>query len=223
MTATNEILWSHCNECGHETKHDVLYIAERQRSYGDDHYPVDVGSQWKLLQCRGCEDVSLKRLDWCSEDDPYDGPNRPTYFPPRVSRRKPVWIDRLDAPGSYLELLDEIYTALHADSRRLAMMGVRALIDLVVVSEVEDLGNFKRGLDALVAKNLISERDRDVVDAAVNAGHASAHRGHKASSDDVNIVIDIVERLLQTELLTSQARVLRENTPERRRPTQEET
>lgn len=221
MTTNPEILWSHCNECGQETKHDLLHRAKRVRSFEDGRYSIEVGSTWKLLQCRGCEDVSLQRVDWCSEDDPDDGPKPPTYFPPRVSRRKPSWIEHLEVPRNYLELLDEIYTALHADSRRLAMMGVRALIDLVVVRAVGDQGNFKKGLEGLVAKKLISESDRGVVDAAVNAGHASAHRGHKASSDDVNLVIEIVERLLQTELLALQALDLKKNTPERYPSTEE--
>lgn len=217
MSATSGFAWSHCNECGHETKHDLLIEIDRSRSFGDDGYTVEVGSRWTVLQCRGCEDVSLKRFDWCSEDDPHDGPHRPTYFPPRVSRRKPAWIAHLDVPRGYVELLDEIYTALHADSRRLAMMGARALIDLVVVNAVGDKGSFANGLEALVSANLISKRDREIVEAAIDAGHASAHRGHQASPDEVNLVIDIVERLLQTELLASQARELKSNTPQRPR------
>jgi len=210
--------WSHCNVCGHETKHDVVQEVRGQRTFGDDQYPVEVGSIWKMLQCCGCEEVTLSRVDWCSEDDPYDGPNLAKYFPPRVSRRKPVWIGHLEVPGVYIEVLDEVYTALHADSRRLAMMGARALIDLVIGRTVGDKGSFAKGLDELVAKQLISELEREIVDVAVDAGHASAHRGHKASVDDVNLVIDIVERLIQTEVLALQAKELKTKTPKRLPP-----
>lgn len=210
-----EVVWSHCNQCGRETKHALVYRAERCRTYGEGHYSVDVGSVWSVLQCCGCEEVTLQRVDWCSEDDPMDGPGPETYFPPRVSRRKPDWVDRLEVPPEYGELLDEIYKALHADSRRLATMGARALIDAVIHRNVGDQRGFDMGLDALVAEKLISEHDREIINAAVDAGHASAHRGHQPTVKDVNVVIDIVERLIHTEILAAQAKDLKKTTPSR--------
>lgn len=214
-SAAPEVDWSYCNECGQETKHDVLHRAEHSRRYYDDRYAVDVGSTWKVLQCRGCEEVTLQRVDWCSEDDPMDGPGPTTYFPPRVSRRKPAWASRYKLPSEYVGLLDETYTALHADSRRLAMMGARALIDAVIRRNVGDQQNFARGLDALVEKTLISKHDRGIIEAAIDVGHASAHRGHEPSPEDVNVVIDIVERLIHAEVLAELAQGLREATPPR--------
>ena len=218
MTAVSEppkVLWSHCNECGHETKHVVVHRADRSRSYDDDRYTVEVGSVWKVLQCCGCEEVTLRRVDWCSEDDRSEGPGPFTYFPPRVSRRKPAWVSRYDVPSEYLSLLEETYTALHADSRRLAMMGARALIDAVIRRNAGEQPNFALGLDALAAKYLISEQDRGIIEAAVDVGHASAHRGHKPTPEDVSVVIDIVERLIHTEILAEQARELKKSTPPR--------
>jgi hypothetical protein len=217
LTAKPEFIWSHCNECGRETKHDIVTRVDRRRTYDEDRYSVDVGSIWKVLQCRGCGEVALHRLDWCSEDDRTEGPGPGTYFPPRVSRRKPAWVDRFDVPYDYKGLLDEVYAALHADSRRLAMMGTRALIDAVIRRTVGDVGGFDKGLDALAAKYVIGERDRAIIEAAVDAGHASAHRGHRPDSDDVNVVIDIVERLIHAEILAEQAQALRAATPPRKR------
>lgn len=210
-----EVSWSHCNECGHETKHDVVHRTDRRRMFDYDQFSVEVESVWSVIQCRGCEEVSLRRVNWCSEDDPMDGPEPCTYFPPRVSRRKPAWVGRLAVPSEYTELLDEIYVALHADSRRLAMMGARALIDMAITRSVGDQGGFGRGLDSLVKKELISERNRGIIEAAVNVGNASAHRGHRPSSDDVSVVIDIVENLIHNELLAEPAQALKLTTPPR--------
>lgn len=223
MTEKNEeteVLWSHCNECGQETKHDVVHRADGHRThtqfYGDgDRHSVDVGSVWKVLQCRGCEEVTLRRVDWCSEDDPMDGPSPATYFPPRVSRRTPAWARHNDLPPEYVELLEETYTALHADSRRLAMMGARALIDAVIRRNAGEQQNFKHGLDALAAKNLLSEQDRGIIEAAIDLGHASAHRGHKPTPENLNVAIDIVERLIHAEILAEQAQELKKSTPPR--------
>src|SRR5947208_640002 len=97
----NKSIWSHCNECGHETKHNIVHQANRVRTY-DEQYLVEAGSNWSILQCCGCEEVAMRRVDWFSEDDPQDGPNDPTFFPARVSRRKPVWLTHEDAPSTYI-------------------------------------------------------------------------------------------------------------------------
>lgn len=155
----------------------------------------------------------MSRTDWCSEDDPQDPPV-PAYFPPRVSRRKPDWLVRREAP-SYQGLLDEVYTALHADSRRLAMMGARAVIDKAMAKLVGDQGTFAQGIEALVNAGLIGTPERPLIEAAFDAGSATMHRGHQPTSDSLNTVIDIVERVVHAEVLAEKAKELAAATPPR--------
>jgi hypothetical protein len=213
-TAKPTIMWSHCNECGQETKHEIVNEASRRRTFDGDQYPAEIGSNWTIVQCGGCEEVSMRRVDWCSEDD-WQGPNPPTFFPARVSRRKPVWLAREHAQSTYVGLLNEVYAALHADSRRLAMMGARAIIDVVITRTVGDKGNFQKGLDELEQRDLIGKRDRVIIEAAIEAGSAAMHRGHQPTADDVNVVMDIVERMIQAELLEAKAKQLAGTTPPR--------
>jgi len=215
MSAQAKIVLSHCNKCGQETKHDVLMERKHRASeIVDPLHGIEVSwsTTHSMLECRGCEEVSLCRVTWCSEDDPMEGPSPSTYFPPRVSRRKPAWVDRLVVPEEYECLLDEIYIALHADSRRLAAMGARALIDAFIARSVGDQGDFAKGLKKLVAENHIREAQREIVAAAVDAGNATAHRGHCPSVGDISAVIDIVENLIHNELLAKEAQTLRSNT-----------
>ncbi|QJE03548.1 DUF4145 domain-containing protein [Massilia forsythiae] len=114
-------------------------------------------------------------------------------------------------------MLDEVYAALHADSRRLAMMGARAVIDVVIGRAVGDQGNFSKGLDALEKGDLIGKRDRKIIAAAIDAGSAAMHRGHQPTVDDLNVVIDIVERMIQAEILEAKAKELAATTPPRKR------
>lgn len=202
---------AHCNTCGHETNHEV--IAERVEAGSEliqGRFTIEWRNTYAMLQCLGCEAVCLQRTNWFSEE-PED--ESVTYYPPQVSRRVPKWADSL--PYGTKDLLDEVYTALHADSRRLAMMGARALIDVVMTTKVGDAGTFAGRLDALVRDGYVSTRNRDVLAAALDAGSAAAHRGHKASSEEVNQVIDIVENLLQTDLLEAAAVKLKAKTPAR--------
>jgi hypothetical protein len=216
MTSKDDPRWTHCNECGRETKHTLVHTARSSRSYTNQGgRSIDVGSAWSIFQCRGCDEVVMSRFDWCSKELQETGESRTTYFPPRVSRRKPDWFERYETPKEYAGLLEEVYAALHADSRRLAVMGVRTLIDLSIIRSVGDHGDFEKGLKALANSNHLSERDVEVIKAAIDVGHASAHRGHQPSSEDVNIVMDIVERLIHAEILAEKAKAVKANTPSR--------
>ena len=75
-----------------------------------------------------------------------------------------------------------------------------------------------KGLDALVAEGHITKRDRLILEAAVEAGNAAAHRGFQPERADLLQVISIVEHLLEREyVLTPGAKALRARTPRRRR------
>jgi hypothetical protein len=43
------------------------------------------------------------------------------------------------------------------------------------------------------------------------------HRGHQPTAEDINVVIDIVERMIQAEILEAKAKGLAEATPPRKR------
>lgn len=215
MSTKPRRILSHCNECGRETQHVVVASVSRRRSFDDDEYTVEAGSDWQLVQCCGCEEASMTRVDWCSEDDPYS--RRETlFYPPRVSRKKPDWLSKHPLLNDYIDLFDEIYTALHADSRRLAMMGARAVIDLAVTRMLgADPGNFTQGMNELVNAKRMTQEERELIDAAFDAGSAAMHRGHQPEVDDVNTAIDIVERVVHAEVLKKKAKALADSTPKR--------
>lgn len=157
----------------------------------------------------------MTRVNWCSEDAPFEQRER-VFFPPRVSRQKPAWLTQHPELNDYIDFFEEIYTALHADSRRLAMMGARAVIDLAVARMAGgDIGNFTVGLNELVAAKRLTEEERQLMDAAFDAGSAAMHRGHQPEADDVNTAIDIVERVVHAEVLKKKAKALADATPKR--------
>jgi len=114
-------------------------------------------------------------------------------------------------------LFKEVYAALDADSRRLAVMGARALLDIFIVEHVADIGTFAQKLDALEEKGLVGKRDREVLEAALEVGNAAAHRAHNPTQQDVNHVMDIVESVFARSLLVPAAESLRKATPPRSR------
>ncbi|EIK94013.1 hypothetical protein PMM47T1_24004 [Pseudomonas sp. M47T1] len=163
-----------------------------------------------MLQCLGCETVVLRVDHWHSE---YDMGDQSEFYPPRASRRPPLWMWQI--PDGWRVLLAEIYTALQADSKRLAMMGARALLDVYMNDNVGDLRTFDLKLSALVEKGRITDSDKAVLVAALEAGHAATHRGHLPSDADIAHAMDIVENLLQRHLLQFSAEALAKATPPR--------
>lgn len=208
------IEWVHCNNCGDKTKHEV--VAER-RQEGSEEIEEGISIWWDtaytLLECRGCETVCLRRTRRFSEWGP--GTQQVEYFPPPVARQKPHWAERL--PKDEQEILVEIYTALAANSRRLATMGVRTLVDMFILRQVGDQGTFDQKLKALESKGFLSAKNRELLQAALEVGHASAHRGFAPKSEHLETVMDIVENLLHSDLLGADAETLRSATPGRTR------
>lgn len=205
---------SHCNKCLGETNHFV--IAERKHCGSeviDQYYQhsIDWSTTFTMLECCGCENVTLKRVFYFSESDD----DEIEYFPPQVSRQLPRWHDEL--PDEWSGLIKEIYRALHADSRRLALMGARALVDLYMNEQLGDIGGFEQKIKKLESDGLISKPNKELLEVALEAGHAAAHRGHKAQAKEVNQVIDIVENLLNSYTLKDVAKNLKEKTPARRK------
>ena len=108
------------------------------------------------------------------------------------------------------------YKALQADSPMLATVGARAIVDLVLVDKVGDVGNFGQKLQALEAQGYVGRKNREFVSAALEAGHAAAHRGVAPDLASLERVMDIVESLLESVyVLEEAAEHLQQVTPPR--------
>ena len=180
----------HCNHCRHETNHDLL---KREVSTGADE---DQDFKWRtefdMLQCRGCEEVTLRRKFDFSEDPE----SSITFYPPRVARWLPAW--KYSLPREMKGLMEEVYKALQADSRRLAMMGARAVIEYAMQEKVGDNGTFAENLQKMEEAGFVSRTNRKYLDVALDAGSAVIHRGHLPTDTQLETVMDIVENLLHS-------------------------
>ena len=182
-----EMEWAHCSQCLRSTRHAVIerrQLKEREELENGE-YVIDWVTTYTMLECNGCGDVVLRR-NLFSDDVDVD---ETTYYPPLVSRQIPRWTH--DLPPELRELLKETYTALHAGSKRLAMMGARSLVDQFMTSTLGDVGGFEKKLDGLTTRGLLSQQNKGVLEVALEAGHAVTHRGHAPGVDDVNIVFEV--------------------------------
>ncbi|MHB8534570.1 MAG: DUF4145 domain-containing protein [Sulfuricaulis sp.] len=131
-----------------------------------------------------------------------------------VGRPKPDWYKRL--PDNVRALLDEVYLGLSNNMHALPSMGLRTVIDMVCVDLVGDIGSFADKLKALRSHGYVSDREKAILEIAIDVGSASAHRGHNPSMEDINSLLDICEHLLKgVYVLPATSEVLRKAVPPR--------
>jgi Domain of unknown function (DUF4145) len=90
----------------------------------------------------------------------------------------------------------EVYQAVDGGQYRLAAMGIRALLEQVMIQKVGDLKTFDMKLDEFQAKGYISVIQRDALQATLEVGHAAMHRAFVPTEKDLSVAMDIVEGVL---------------------------
>lgn len=199
-------VWVHCNTCSGQKKHDVLCHEEVKWSEEiDRHFTIGGSNVYDLFKCCGCESIVLRHKSWHSEDvDPETGePEVYTrYYPPPTFRKLPRWVSDFfpfTEPGeSISELMHEINVALQNDAPRLATMGIRALLEIVMIDKVGDKGNFSANLRAFRESGYISPKQEEVIKPILEAGHAAMHRAYKPDRKDVVQLMDVTESIIET-------------------------
>lgn len=220
----DDVVKAHCNKCrGDKNSH----VRANHTVSGSDG-PTSWSETYDVLQCCGCDSLSVRRTFWFSEWDDMDYDDhgelvrRPgikiSYFPPPTLRNKPDWADTVK-DEVLRRVLDELYAALNTDLRVLAAVGARTLLDRAGFLLVDDpKGGFEGKLKALQIAGYISPQEKEVLDAMADAGSASAHRGYTPDPERLNSITDIIENFLQrTFVLKGAAEELRKSTPPRKR------
>ena len=181
-----------CSSCIRQTTHKVLH----ERALPDE----DRITTYAMLECSGCHRVCLGEQVLFTDD----GEVEHNYYPSPVSRKEPDWLLSMiveltgnkDDDAALGSLLHEIYQAVHGGQYRLAAMGIRALLEQIMVSKVGDLGSFEKQLDAFEKAGFISFIQRDAMTATLEVGHAAMHRAYRPTEEDVKVALDIVEGVM---------------------------
>ncbi|MEO6002294.1 MAG: DUF4145 domain-containing protein [Opitutus sp.] len=202
--STPEKLKSQCNSCHAETLHDLLFEKKDSGSdQVDDDFSIEWGATWRVIQCRGCESVSMKRAAWNSESTDEQG--RPeidiTYFPPRIFRDFPSWTQSnlftQTCPDEVEKLMKELYVALQNDCHAASTMLMRAIFEHTMIDKAGDQGTFAKNLKKFEELGFIGKMQAAVVGSMLEAGHASIHRAFIPKRTDIVTLVDILEGVLE--------------------------
>ncbi len=206
----------HCPRCERDNIADILGDAAHNESWEDGQWMVTDTYIYTILQCRGCKMLYVKRESHNSEEgwDPYPPPPgrtigvyRPrehwpskTYWPAPAKRKKPDWLYELD-DQSLRGLLNEVYGALDADHCVLAAIGIRTVLEQVMVSEGADPApSFQEKLKELKEKGVIGKSEK-ALEQLIDAGNAAAHRNWKPTPEKLTTLFDGMESFLHRFLV----------------------
>lgn len=182
-----------CNECGREQHHKVAASHERFNAEGG----VEITRTAEIIECGGCGYTTLRRKVHFSEFQyqPGDLDPDPEYVPRPSLRQEPVWLASLSP--NMRDAFSETLMALNYEMPYLAAVGVRTVLDMILVSKVGDSGGFKEKLHQLEEDSHVTASERERLDVLAEVGNAAAHRAFRANIEDIGIMIDILDRVVQ--------------------------
>lgn len=207
MTQVGENIKVHCNQCLGERWHKTLHFAQKEHveEYDEPGNIYHEICDYRLVECNGCESISLHTEWWCNGQSE----KLIEQWPPKLSRRPPKWVNDLFFTENIYnpfkrEFLHEIYVALRSNSVRLAVLGIRALLEQVMIESIDDQGRFIDNLEKFQEEGFISKRQREALGPVIEAGHASMHRGYKPTLREVEAIMDVVENVIESIYISKQ-------------------
>lgn len=219
-----QVVKAHCNKC--DGLKNSWVRAEHAVNGGDG--ATSWSDKYEVLQCCGCDTLSVRHAHWFSEWDEMDYNDlgqpimrrgiKEAYYPPATVRPKPSWAESVK-DDILRNVLDELYSALTAGLNVLASIGARTLLDRAGYLLIGDpKGGFGGKLSELLAKDFISLQDKKTLEVVADAGNASAHRGYAPAPELLGHIVDIIENFLHRAfILTPAAEDIRKSTPERKK------
>jgi hypothetical protein len=205
-TTDSEYVDAPCNACLRHTRHHVLKRDQTEWSEIYDRADaiyISGGDAYALLKCAGCQQVRLEHRHWFSEHTDEHGREliQTDYFPPTVTRRQPTWMTQLlpfDVRVAEMRpLFEEVYQAYAAGSFRLAVMGIRAIVERIMIDRVGDQGSFAKSISAFFDGGFIAVVQQPAFrNTLIEAGHAAMHRAFEPTGKDVSALLDVVEGII---------------------------
>ena len=113
----------------------------------------------------------------------------------------------------------ETWSVCERDCCSIAAMGIRALLERLMIEHVGDRGSFSANLDAFEKAGYVGQRHREIIEATLEFGHASTHRNYNPTRQDITQVLDIAENIIQSIYVSAeQATALKKRIPPRSNP-----
>lgn len=230
------IIKAHCPFCDGSRNCRVEGHFKKTESDGE----VDFWTDYYLLVCQGCNSIFFQ-IEHRNSKEVHSGLDfNGRYFHKYISTIK-TWPSppkrkiperyekyRVHIFDNYSALLGhmlcEVYEAYDNDLLILASGGIRTCFDIVSTSlGIDPNLSFAKKLEKLRDDGYVTQEEMDNLAVLVEAGNASAHRGWFPNTQDVRILLNILENFientiikpLETKILVETAATIKEKLPSR--------
>ncbi|MBU4053996.1 MAG: DUF4145 domain-containing protein [Proteobacteria bacterium] len=218
----------HCCSCEADTWQQILF----EKSY---QYPSDEEyehcSKSILTECCGCEQPHYRYRSWMQKNDGTEKNMEDEWvFPPKQLRKKPTWyrdfafysvvstaVEGSTEKEHVWDLLREIHVSLENNCPRLGVMGLRALLEHIMVSKIDDQMPFIKNLKEFQNQGYISKMQKEALGHVLEIGHAAIHRSYNPNQVELIAALDILENLIETiYIFVEKAKQIDRNVPKRK-------
>jgi len=193
-----------CIKCSGKTTHKVVASYDLRGDYDDGHYSMQWATDHQVIQCLGCKTVSYRKASSNSEDwiqRSHDGEGEyvidETLYPSRIDGIKGLEDDTHYLPTNVRRIYDETLQALSSQSRVLAGIGLRALLETVCKEKNATGHDLLKKIDSLVAASVLTPSSAAILHKIRTLGNSAAHEVKPHSDKQLGLAMNIVEHLLK--------------------------
>jgi hypothetical protein len=112
-----------------------------------------------------------------------------------------LWITTNPIEETVYSLFEETNKALEGGNYRLVAMGVRAIIETLMIGTVGDKGTLAGNLSSLEREGHISRRQYKILEDIVEIGSATIHRQFSPTKEEAETAMDITESIAESVLV----------------------
>jgi hypothetical protein len=184
----------YCNVCRHETWHNAT--AEYQQSHYDDFYGFDRLLHGQILSCCGCEYLCFRLYTHPYEFEE-DGKIEESIYPERAfTRRQRIYIFWA-LPREIQKLYEQTVEALDKDLCLLSAIGLRALIESIVIDRLkptEYSSSIKSKIEAL--RKYFSGEVINTLQEFRFMGNQAVHSLQESDGGDIHRALNVIEDII---------------------------
>lgn len=193
---TNKVIWNYCSSCGRSTKNTILF--NRGKKEVDEKYDFEYGlNVFLVLECNGCETISFRKEyhNFLEFDNEGKQEIEVKLYPSVLQNHKPI--NSYYLPAKIKDVYNHTILALKGESKLLAGVGFRAIIEAICIEENIKGRNLEQKINNLTKNRFITEKESERLHSIRFLGNDSIHKMEIPEQKKLLIVLNIIEHLLK--------------------------
>lgn len=194
-----KIIECFCHECGHNTKHRILFSITKHSEDNDDFW---WSTEYCIAECCGCGSITFVTLSNDESNIDYNDDGTAEF----VTKYKTYPYQKLIAkevddiwtvPSKIWKVYRETLRALNDECFLLAAAGFRMIIEAVCLENNINAKSLESKINMLCKKNIITKRDRDRLHSIRFMGNDSVHLIKSPTREELLLVFEIENIMLE--------------------------